>query len=134
LFPIVNLLNDYPCPDPTFQPGPGQSLQDFLTEGARAFVDQASSLEADVDGVSLQSLTTYRATTSLFTFTGDPSLTAVLDPCITGSPQPGVSDGYWIMLAPLSAGTHTIHFRGVVTFQDGSSFATEVTYRLKVGA
>src|SRR5207302_1641083 len=28
LFPIVNYENDYPCPDPNFQPAPGQSLQD----------------------------------------------------------------------------------------------------------
>jgi hypothetical protein len=86
-----------------------------------------------VDGVTLQNPAAYRATSGLFTFTGDPSLTAVLDPCVTGSPQPGVSDGYWIMLAPLSAGTHTIHFRGVVTFADGSSFTTEVTDHLTVG-
>jgi hypothetical protein len=25
-FPIANYLNDYPCPDPNFQPAPGQSL------------------------------------------------------------------------------------------------------------
>jgi hypothetical protein len=129
LFPIINGEFDYPCPDPNFQPAPGQSLQEFLTEGINALFDQVSSVEAEVDGVALKHLASYRVTSPLFYFTGDPSLTAVFDSCITGSSQPAVSDGYWIMLAPLSAGTHTIHFSGAI---DAFGFATEVTYTLVV--
>ena len=33
-FPIINIMNDYPCPDPSFQPAPGQTLEEFLTQGA----------------------------------------------------------------------------------------------------
>ncbi|PYJ19840.1 MAG: hypothetical protein DME99_11560, partial [Verrucomicrobia bacterium] len=29
-FPIISYLNDYPCPDPNFQPPPGQTLEEFL--------------------------------------------------------------------------------------------------------
>jgi hypothetical protein len=125
-FPIINILNDFPCPDPNFKPAPGQSLEDFLTEGARAVIDLVDERVVEVDGIPLPS---FRATSKLFTFRGDPSLTPVLDPCITGRRQKGVSDGYWIMLAPLSRGTHTIHFRGGI-----SSFPLEVeaTYELKV--
>ncbi len=131
LFPIINVENDYPCPDPNFQPAPGQSLEDFLTEGAQYWIDHVTTLNVEVDGIPLQNLFGYRATSQLFTFTGDPSLTAAFDPCITGSPQPAVSDGYWIMLAPLSAGTHTIHFRGKEEF-DWGSFEVDVTYNLTV--
>src|SRR5689334_4324102 len=31
---LSSILNDYPCPDPTFQPPPGQTLFDFLSQGA----------------------------------------------------------------------------------------------------
>jgi len=131
LLPLVNILNDYPCPDPTFQPGPGQSLEDFLTEGAEFFIDHVTELEAEVDGVALQDLFDYRATSRLFSFTGDTSLQQI-DACITGSPQAGVSDGYWIMLRPLSVGNHTIHFRGKEVFPGPSVFETDVTYNLTV--
>ena len=129
LIPILNINNDYPCPDPSFQPAPGQSLEDFLTEGAAAVIDLVDDLLVEVDGVPLRNLFAYRATSALFTFTGDPSLTPVLDPCLTGTPQAGVSDGYWVMLAPLSRGEHTVHFRGGIT---SFGFQVEATYQLTV--
>jgi hypothetical protein len=130
-FPIFNVLNDYPCPDPSFQPPPGQTMEEFLTEGANAFVSYVTELEVEVDGVSLQNPFDYRATSSLFTFTGDPSLAGVIDPCITGEPQVGVADGYWVMLAPLRVGEHTIHSRAVADFS-GFIFEVETTYHLTI--
>jgi hypothetical protein len=129
LFPIITINNDFPCPDPNFRPAPGQSLEDFLTEGAQAVIDLVDDLAVEVDGVPLQNLSAHRATSVLFTFTGDPSLIPVFDPCITGTPQAGVSDGYWIMLAPLSRGEHTVRFRaGISSF----GFQTEATYHLTI--
>jgi hypothetical protein len=137
-FPIVNTENDYPCPDPSFQPAPHQSLQDFLINGnnmpgpymtgPRQYFDSVDTVLASVDGTPIQNVRDYRATSSLFQFTGDPSLTGQFDPCITGSKQPAITDGYWLMLSPLSPGAHTIHFFasiGGVTLQD-------VTYKLTV--
>ncbi len=128
LISLSGVLNDYPCPDPTFQPAPGQSLQDFLTQGARAVVDGVNGLTLSVDGRSVPNLFAYRYTTPLFSFTGDPSLQTSLDPCITGSAQPGVSDGYFIILKPLTAGTHTVVF----TASDVQGVHTSVTYTLTV--
>ena len=128
-FPIVNSEYDYPCPDPGFQPAPGQSLEAFLTESVRGVIDLVSHVEVQVDGVAVKKPEDYRVTSRLFHFTGDPSLTAAYDACITGSSQPAVSDGYWIMLEPLSRGTHTIHFRGEI---ETIGFETEVTYTLHV--
>jgi hypothetical protein len=34
---------------------------------------------------------------SLFTITGDPSMPATFDPCITGPPQPAIVDGFFMM-------------------------------------
>jgi hypothetical protein len=130
-FPLVAIENDYPCPDPNFQPPPGQSLKDFLTEGAAATIDHTTELEAELDGVAIPNLFSYRGTSNMYSFVGDPSLTG-FDPCITGTQQKAVSDGYWLLLAPLSPGTHTLHFRAAIVFPDGSGFSTEATYNLTV--
>lgn len=130
--PIITYLNDYPCPDPNFQPPPGETLEQFLTEGAQAVINLVTELEVAVDGHSLNDLFSYRATSRLFTFTADPSLVA-LDPCVTGTEQFGVTDGYAIMLNPLPSGLHTIFFRGLIDFGGGSTFEVQVTYNLTIG-
>ena len=70
-----------------------------------------TELEVVVDGQPLNDLFSYRATSRLFTFTADPSLVA-FDSCVTGTPQFGVTDGYWILMNPLPPGPHTIFIRG----------------------
>ena len=107
-FPLAGTVNDYPCPDPDFKPARGQSLEDFLTEGIKPIIDQFTNVQLFIDGVSAGNLLGQRVTTHLFQFTGNPDLTAVLDPCITGQPQDAVSDGYWVMVRPLPPGEHTL--------------------------
>ena len=140
-FPIINWINDYPCPDPQFQPGPKQSLEQFLTigywpyYGVRQYVDHVTAVSASLDGVpvSAQDLVVapenskYRATSPMFRFNGDPSLQQ-FDPCI-GPGYHGVADGYWIMLNPLAVGPHTLTFSGTQTWPTSSSTVT-VTYNL----
>jgi hypothetical protein len=126
LWPIWSLFNDYPCPDPTFQPAPGQSLEDFLAQGAQGFDDAVKNLAATIDGQSVD-LSKVRYTTGLVDFTGDPSLTATLDSCVTGTQQVGVADG-WFVLLHLSAGDHTL----VVTATAPSGHATSQTFLLHV--
>jgi hypothetical protein len=160
-FPINNYLNDYPCyvlpatgpfeppfrVDPNFQPGPGQSLEQFLTigygphrsvpqiDGARPILDQITALSAALDGVPVSGLSLppldskYRATSPLFEFDGDRSLLQ-FDPC-TGPGHLGVSDGYWVMLNPLTPGPHTLTFSGTRTNPTGS-FAVTVTFHLTI--
>ena len=71
----------------------------------------------------------YRFTsTDLFEITGDLSLQTTLDPCITGSPQDAVIDGFFMMLKPLTQGAHTIVVHGTNTFGDDRTF----TYHLKI--
>jgi hypothetical protein len=129
-FPIVNYINDYPCPDPSFQPKTGQSLEEFLTDGAKAVIAATTELEVVIDGRPLEDPFDYRATSRLFTFTADPSL-ITLDPCVTGSEQYGVADGYWVMLRPLSVGAHTISIHGRQDFED-FSIVVDATYHLQV--
>ncbi len=128
---LVNLsgvLNDYPCPDPNFQPAAGQSLQDFLTQGARDVVGIVNSLTLTVDGVSIPDLFGRLDVTPLFDFTADPSLATSIDPCITGSSQQAVAASFLAMLKPLPVGTHTIVF----TARDTHGTQTSLTYDLNV--
>lgn len=128
---LVNLsgiLNDYPCPDPNFHPAPGETLQHFLRHGARQVVDTVNGLNLTVDNAVLPNPFSYRYTSPLFHFTGAASLSKSIDPCITGSRQPAVSDGYYVMVRPLQPGSHTVVF----TASDTGGTTTKVTYRLTV--
>ena len=100
--------------------------EDFLAQGAQAFDNLVKNLAATIDGRSID-LSNVRYTTGLVTFTGDPSLTATLDSCVTGSQQVGVADG-WFVLLRLSSGDHTL----VVTATAPSGHATSQTFLLHV--
>ena len=127
--PIAGYLNDYPCPDPKFQPASGQSIEAFLADGAAAVTDQVHFIEAELDGVPIINMMDFRSRTPLVSFTAAGNLNR-LDSCITGSPQLGVSDSYALMLKPLSNGSHTLHFRAGLS---PSVITTDVTYHLTIG-
>ncbi len=110
---VVSYLNDWPCPDPNWQPAPGQSMEDFLQEGATAAIDAWTVVAVTLDGVALD-LEDYRFLTDLFYFTGNPDLSNCFDPCITGTPQPAVIDGYHIMIKKLNPGLHTLVISGEI--------------------
>lgn len=129
-FPLFNVFNDYACPDPDNLPAPGQTLEEFLTEGAEAISDLATGLFAEVDGVPIQNLWDYRAHSNMQMFMKHPSLLA-FDPCLTGGPRPAVAAGYWLMLAPLPPGQHTIRFGSTARFGD-FEFGSDVTYYLTI--
>ena len=113
---LSSILNDYPCPDPSFQPAPGQTLFEFLSLGA-AQADNVAQIESSLDGVALTGLTSYHVTSHrLMHITGDLSL-QVLDSCITGAPQPAVIEAYFMMIKPLSPGVHVLTTR--ITTKDG---------------
>ncbi len=92
-FPIVNVIDDWPCPPPpppappvsNFNPDPGRSLEDFLTKDAANIIGGVTALEVTLDGVSLKHPFKYRATSPLVGFTADPGW-KFNDPCVTGTP------------------------------------------------
>ena len=128
-FPLVNYYANYPCPPEFgFEPAPGQSLEDFLRSFAAGFIDGAANMAVEVDGLSLGDVSSFRGTSDLFLLDIDPSWQAA-DPCVTGDPQPAVVDGFWMMLAPLAPGAHTLHFHAEIPAFD---FAVDVTYNLTV--
>lgn len=128
LVPLWIIINDFPCPDPDFKPAPGQTLEQFLREGARGFNDLIHDVSVTVNGKPVP-YSAHRHTSPLFTFSAHPSLVGQFpDPCLTGTPQQGVSDGWWLMLA-LTPGKHTVH----VTALSPMGTPIDYTYRLHVG-
>jgi hypothetical protein len=111
LSPIVDVINDFPCTaDPTFKPAPGQSLEAFLTDGAKYVVDLTRLAQAQFDGSPLR---VQRVTSKLFGFTAAADLAPDFDSCVTGSPQLGVSDGLFVLIPPPSRGHHVLHIKSV---------------------
>ena len=91
------------------------------------------TLAASVDGHALKDLPNTRVQSQLFNFTlpvGDILGLFGKSP----NPSPAVSDGYWVLLAPLSPGAHSIKLHGEVKFGDGSKFTQDVTYNLTIVA
>jgi len=93
-----------------------------------------SSLFCVVDGVPVTNLQNYRFVSPQYTFTA-PTPWVFGD---TGGTGTSVSDGYSIMLTPLSKGAHTLHFGGAFHFSvaEGdpfdADFAIDTTYHLIV--
>jgi hypothetical protein len=96
-----------------------------LRKQAAANVDNPQVLEVSIDGVQVQNVAQYRVTSPVFNAFFPPGAIFGIS---AGTHGPLVSDGYWLLLKPLSPGAHTIHFKGV----SSTGFVVEVTYQLTV--
>ncbi len=127
-FPILNsvwgaAVGD--C-DPTV-PGVACNLG-ILRKSAADSMDSVK-LTAIIDGDPVENLTQQRVQSPVLTITyPDNSVTGVPE----GTYAPNVSDGYWLLLPPLPAGSHTIYFKGVSTGGIFEGAVIEVTYKLFV--
>jgi hypothetical protein len=119
-FPVLNTE----CS--TAEPPPFHGANETeLRECAQGWVDGAAGF-CSVDGVPVKNMELYRVVSPLFSFGPLPVDNVLwIDPGLSGQ---SVSDGYWLMLAPLSVGQHTIEFGGV--FANG--FAFHITYQITV--
>jgi len=84
------------------------------------------SLFCEIDGRAVQNLLNYREQSSVFGVTVPAGNLLGLDP---GTYAPCVDDGYYLMLAPLTSGQHTIH---IMAANSDNSFNLDVTYHLTV--
>lgn len=109
----------------------GFTTEAAMRADATATINTITDLKVEVDGKELKDLWSYRVQSDLFTFFTPQNtvLTQLTRPIPEeGTTSDTVSDGYWIMLAPLSAGEHTIHIYG----EAAGVFVTDVTYYLTV--
>jgi hypothetical protein len=102
----------------------------------------ASELHATIDGVPVGNLdpatTPYRACAGPVARCSAPSFSFTfpadnLFGLPAGTYAPAVADGFYLLLAPLAPGAHTITFGGTGTF-NGGAFSEDITYNLVVSA
>jgi hypothetical protein len=111
-FPLVNYVVMPPADRPINCAG--------LTKHAALATNRATALVVDVDGKRLGNLAAYRQATAQCFDMG--ALAAV-----PTQPVPAAANGYYVMLKPLAAGTHTINFGGALP-----AMAQAVTYTIVV--
>ena len=108
--------------------GNGSTKAELLA-AARGFLDPVSGLACEIDGQSVPHLERFRFETPLFTWGPVPANNILGLPA--GTTTKAVSAGYFLMLAPLSTGTHTIHFTGTSGVSP-NAFTLDITYHLTV--
>lgn len=81
-----------------------------------------------VDGTELKELLQYRVHSRTF----DATFSDIFG--TAGGPTRVVSDGYWIILEPLQTGTHTLHFKAILTNPETGVliYSDDVKYHLTV--
>ena len=119
-FPIVNdvWISTLPT-DPT--------TADTIRPLIKPVVDAATDLACEIDGVAVKNLGQYRTESPLFDVTVPANNIFGLDP---GTYGPSMDEGYYLMVAPLNAGKHSIHFHGSLPTLP---FTLDITYHITVG-
>jgi len=106
-----------------------------LRAAAAASMD-AVELHASLDGEPLPRLLHQRVQSPVVTLTyPEDNLATVLTGVAIpgGTYTPHVVDGYWLLLAPLSPGAHTLSFKAEITGGVFAGFVADVTYHLTIG-
>jgi hypothetical protein len=120
-FPLINYLNAAAEGEDPW----GTTVEDFYDSVTQRALG-VGALQASLDGVALTNLlyTTGQPVTNLYAHREVAPEFSVWFPPTNNIPQywgfnyagfmdPAVSDGFWIMLAPLSPGSHVVRFGGV---------------------
>jgi hypothetical protein len=97
-----------------------------LRQLAAENVDNPQLLEVTIDDVPVKNLDQYRVASPVFSAIFPAGAIFGLQ---AGHHSPLVSDGYWLLVAPLSRGPHTIHFNGI---SSAGGSGVGVTYHLTV--
>ena len=125
-FPLVNYVwvNTPQYGDPEWSP----EQEAFARAYIAAEIDTASDLTCQIDGREVKNLQSYRCQTPV----GGAQMVTLPEGNLFGADAgtygPMVTDGYYLMLAPLKPGEHTIHFTAGL----GGSTPMDVTYHLTV--
>jgi hypothetical protein len=116
--PIANWVLTYPEDVPEANRGSEKEAEAWIRKTLNDTFNgfKAEELACIVDGVAINNPKKHRAQSSAFSMYYPPDSYEVMidhslttgDPYQAGLHYPTVSDGYWVMLAPLSVGQHTI--------------------------
>jgi hypothetical protein len=108
--------------------GAGDTPKEVRSADA-AFADLIDSLSVTIDGAAVPDLFAHREVSPTFHFVAAPN-NPIGDPA--GDSGVAEADGYWLMLAPMSAGTHVIHSTGGVS-SFGVTFDVTTTFTVTGG-
>ncbi|QCP47704.1 hypothetical protein FAZ95_00025 [Trinickia violacea] len=139
LLPIINAdCSTYELPAGVYSQqsnptGPGCSTEGDCRKCASNNIDLVTAVTASIDNVAVSNLQTFRVQSPFFQFSvPDKNFFATDTPPLSGAGSGmAVSDGYWLMIKPLSSGIHTIHINGTITFPT-FSFTEDVTFQITV--
>jgi len=134
LFPILNNLWIYSAcygiaeEDEAFANG---TLAEYISSNVDPVLDgDGITLSATLDGREFNNLRNYRFNSGLYDFDANPELTDCLgDPCLVEEDLLALTNGFWLMLKPLSRGQHTLNFQGGI---EDFGFSLDVTYYITV--
>jgi len=135
-FPIINAEDSVIEENNGFGCGPTNPTETDLRNCAAFIINGVTDLLCEIDGRAVNNLDSFRVQSPLFTFTlaSHDNLLAAVGEAGTpdGASSQSVSDGIYVMLAPLSAGAHTLHFHGRLTCAFCGNFNLDITYHLTV--
>jgi hypothetical protein len=98
---------------------------------ANFWIDPLVGLSLTIDGVGVEHLSAYRTISPGFRIK-DPYIADYFGATLS-QPNRAMSAGYWIMLAPLEPGLHTIRLTAQTNNPLAGAFALDLTYHLTVG-
>jgi hypothetical protein len=106
----------------------GPELLKCAVDGGKSGIVSAS-----VDGINIPNIQAYRFQSPSINVVY-PSAKESVFPVAEGGPANAAGDGWYIILKPLSPGSHTVHFKGSIPPSEvnPTSYASDVTYHLTV--
>ncbi|MEO5905206.1 MAG: hypothetical protein ABIQ11_00660 [Saprospiraceae bacterium] len=110
LVPVAVITYPTPtCPHYVYQIQPGQSAETFLTDAVVNIANGLQDLFVRLDGVEIEDVEKYRYKTDLFKLTPHPGLQQCYLLCHPEGELQLMTEGYFLVLKPLSPGVHTLH-------------------------
>lgn len=102
----------------------------YMTLKYNGRLNSHDALKVIIDGKKVKKLGHFRVQSPLFGFTTPAENNLLGLPGVTSGSS--VSNGFWLILKPLSPGNHVIHFEGAFVSGPGAGFSQNVTYNLSV--
>jgi len=126
-FPVLNTEFDN-----FFPPVVPPNTVDELFALAAQTIATATDLHVSIDGSPVHDITSYRTISPVFSYTvpDEDNIPQFFGVNVTGNSGPAAGDGFYLMLAPLPPGQHTLNFGG--TFATSPPFSLDITYHLTV--
>ena len=123
-FPVVNSVA---FNTPGLCGSPAETVAQ-LRKDAAAFIDGVTDVSAELDGAAIKNVDRSQSEVFPLVLPEDNVFDSASCDVPGGIYSPAVDDGYFVLLKPLTPGSHTLHFQA----SNGGSVVQDVTYNLLV--